>query len=401
MKILHVTTVGEKQVFSGEARELDGGGGLGTCVFLFTRDADFRRTHDLQFTAVADGLFREKAERLGIPCHLLRCFWVSLFGRPLYLRFDQREIAKLIQSGNFDLIHAHNFQAVLAVGQAAKRYGIPVVCTVHQDVEEYVSQSSNPLMRMFSRLRAALVMHYYKRSMRFCDCFVAVSESVRRSLRRHGFRDETITVIKNCIQVDEPTGDPTVRQFADHYGLRNKTVVGTAIRLHSCNCVHLLLEAFRMLHAEYPSTFLLIIGGGPELQYLEKMALDMGIVECCAFPGFLSPISDYLPSLDVYVLPAATAGLPMAMLEAMYLGIPVVVADVGGVAEVVEHMRNGILVPGGSAEMIVSGVRKLLVNDDLRARIGTQGKQDVRRSYSLDRYLNAYSRVYLDALLAG
>jgi len=394
MKILHVTTIGEKEVYSGAAREVDGGGGLGTCVFLFTRDASFMGSNELQFTCVANGLFCEKAEQLGIPCHVLHADWFTVFGRPVWLRFNRASISDLLARAQFDIIHAHNFLAVLAVGKSARKLGVPVVCTVHQDISEYVSQTGNPLLRWASRLRAGLIMQIYKRSMRYCQRFIAVSDSVKCSMVSHGFAADRIEVIRNCIEVDDPSFTKDVQDLVARYNLSERMVVGTAIRLHSSKSVHLLIEAYQALRVEFPDSFLLILGDGPERQRLEDLARSLGLADCCAFPGFLMPISNYLTLLDLYVLPSAAEGLPMAMLEAMYFGVPVVVADVGGVAEIVTDGQNGILVQPGCASQIADGIRTLLSDDGLRVSLGERARENIREQYGLARYVACYQGVY-------
>jgi len=100
--------------------------------------------------------------------------------------------------------------------------------------------------------------------------------------------------------------------------------------------------------------------------------------------------------LDVFVLTSVSEGLPNTILEAMASGLPVVSTHVGGVEELVENGKTGMLVPSKNAEMFAGAVSTLAGDAELRRRMGAQGQKKARAEFGLQRMLDEYGRFYLE-----
>ena len=147
----------------------------------------------------------------------------------------------------------------------------------------------------------------------------------------------------------------------------------------------LLLEAVRRLLAAGRVTRLVLVGDGPLRSSLEAKAAELGIMEHVEFLGAVG--HDRLPELleraDIFCLPSFAEGLPVVLMEAMARNIPVVTTPIGAVTELVHDGINGILVPPGRVDLLVTALTRLADDGDLRVRLGQQGRITVEAEFSL------------------
>jgi len=110
--------------------------------------------------------------------------------------------------------------------------------------------------------------------------------------------------------------------------------------------------------------------------------------------GFRSDIPALLSLADIFVLPSLTEGLPISMLEAMSAGLPVVVTRVGGISEVIEDGKNGVIVPPSDADALGSAVLRLLSNSEIREKLGASARALVEKEYNLDTMGKKYNDLF-------
>jgi glycosyltransferase involved in cell wall biosynthesis len=127
---------------------------------------------------------------------------------------------------------------------------------------------------------------------------------------------------------------------------------------------------------------------------IDRMQLSSSV----RLQGNRSDIERFLESADVFVLPSRWEGLPVALLEAMGAGLPVVATRVEGVEEVVEHDGQGLLVPPGDLEALVRSLLRLIEQPDLRERMGKAARKRIEESYTIDIMCERYLRVMLELL---
>jgi glycosyltransferase involved in cell wall biosynthesis len=156
-----------------------------------------------------------------------------------------------------------------------------------------------------------------------------------------------------------------------------------------------LLRAFSRVAKRHPSARLVCIGDG-EIQESRTLAEELGIEATVEFPGWLAAdeAREQLCRATIFALPSYAEGLPMALLEAMSYGLPVVTTPVGGIPAVVSHGETGLLVGPGDVEGLASAISELLGNSDARARLGQAARVLVSTEYSLDAVLRRIRRIY-------
>lgn len=158
-----------------------------------------------------------------------------------------------------------------------------------------------------------------------------------------------------------------------------------------------LLHSFGIVSREVPSATLEVIGDGPEMGMLVKTAADLAVTDRVVFHGRTGEeeTRHILDSARMLVLPSVVReNCPLVILEAMALAKPVVASLVGGVPELVENGRNGLLVPYGCEEELAEAMISLLRDDRAADRMGEEGRDDVRKKYTAGRHMDGILDLY-------
>jgi glycosyltransferase involved in cell wall biosynthesis len=158
-----------------------------------------------------------------------------------------------------------------------------------------------------------------------------------------------------------------------------------------------LVRAFAQVVRHVPGARLICAGDG-DIDAIVKLVRSLGLGESVSCPGWLAPdeTSRLLARAALFVLPSYAEGLPMALLEAMAWGIPVVSTPVGGIPQVLQHGLNGWLVSPGDIEGLASALLRLLEDRASADRLGKAARHTIERSFSLtssiERLLDLYAR---------
>ena len=181
----------------------------------------------------------------------------------------------------------------------------------------------------------------------------------------------------------------------------SQIIIGTAGRLVELKGIEYLLRAVATLRSEFPSIKLEIAGSGPCQGDLEDAVALAGLGQHVKFLGWIDEIVTVLPSWDVFVMPSLEEGFPIAALDAMAAGLPIVATSVGGVPELVEDGRTGWLVPPCDVESLASKLRLLLSNRELRLGMGAAGYDRVRDHFNNRQMVSSFAQLYDDLLYKG
>jgi len=162
----------------------------------------------------------------------------------------------------------------------------------------------------------------------------------------------------------------------------------------------LLLQAFAQLKSTHP-LYLWLVGDGELRPAMEQLARELGIAERVHFWGVRSDVADILNAADIFTLPSKYEGNPMAVMEAMAAGLPVVASRVGGIPELVETEQMGILVPVDDETYIAQGLQTLVDDAALRQRMGQAALQRAHERFDIRNTVKEYERLYEQILHAN
>jgi len=314
--------------------------------------------------------------------------------RPLDPVADLRTLSalsRLIARYRPHVVHTHMAKAGALGRSAARRARVPaIVHTFHGHVlEGYFASPSNSAFLVAERRLA-----------RRTDALVAVSTSTRDDLLRLGIgRPGQWHVLPLALDLDPILGariDPTDARRS--LGLpRDVPLIGTVGRLVPIKNHVLFLEVARRVLERVPEALFVVAGDGELRPMLEAEAESLG--ERVRFLGWVRELPELYAALDVVTLTSLNEGAPVALIEALAAGRPVVATDVGGVAEVIED--GGLLVPSNDGRGLADAVVTLLEDPALAARMGAAGRRAVAGRHSADRMAAATADLYRALLLGG
>jgi phosphatidyl-myo-inositol dimannoside synthase len=156
-----------------------------------------------------------------------------------------------------------------------------------------------------------------------------------------------------------------------------------------------LFRAVRELCSKIPELRLVVVGGGDDLPRLRTVAADLGVADRIHFLENLPPesLAACYARADVFALPSTGEGFGLVFLEAMAFSKPVIAAASAGAVDVVEDGVNGLLIPPGNLEALVSSLDRLFSNQSLRMQLGRQGAEIVRKRYTFSTFLFEIEKV--------
>ncbi|HYB44418.1 MAG TPA: glycosyltransferase family 4 protein [Candidatus Methylomirabilis sp.] len=334
--------------------------------------------------APRDGVFYERLEGLG----------VSLLELPLS-RLGVRHLPiamKLVSQNGIDIVHTHGKGPGLYGRLAARALGVPAVHTFHG-----IHYSS------YWKAGQHLYFALERRLSRLTRVVINVSQSQEAEvLALRLFRPEQSVVVVNGIDVDEMAR--TIRLTPLHresLGLSpGDFVIGCVSRWDPVKRFEILLEAVRRLAPRIPRLALLMVGGGGEEARIRRLAAETDLQDRVIFTGFLGNPTRVYGILDLYVATSLKEGLPLAPLEAMAAGVPIVATDVPGHRDVVVADETGLLVRPEDPAVLADAIASLAADPERRRRMGEAGRQRVLDQFAIRSTVARTADIYRELVTA-
>lgn len=326
---------------------------------------------------------------------LIRMHTPAMFyGAPLTL-FPPKILAE-----KYDVIHANFPSPNLAAISAwiARLRNIPAVLTWHNDLPP-VTSGAGALVRIHDLLSASY-LSVFRRIIATTHVYSRNSTILRQ------YRDKVVVIQHG---VDTSRFNTGVDGYAvrSKLGLENKKVVlfvGALTRWHSYKGVDVLFKAFKMVSQKSNDATLLIVGGGNMTDYYRTLAGELGISSCVIFAGKVEDdvLPQYYASCDLAVLPSkdSSEGFGLVLLEAMACGKPVIGSRVGGIPEVIQHGRNGLIVDANELDQLAGAMNEMLADKEKRIAMGSAGRK-FAESRDWSAVAEKVEKVYMEALSHG
>lgn len=157
------------------------------------------------------------------------------------------------------------------------------------------------------------------------------------------------------------------------------------------------IRVLALVRKRFPRVHGWIVGDGPQKEKAQDLAAELGIGENVQFFGSQDDVASYMQAADLFVMTSDTEGIPAVVLEAGFMGLPVIATRVGGLPECVREGETGILVAPGAENDMVDAIRKLAANPALRVAMGENGRRWIQDHQTIDhvadRYLNFYRKI--------
>lgn len=298
------------------------------------------------------------------------------------------DVLRFARSEQIDILHSHGYKGNILFG-FLPRFArcFPMVSTLHG----WTWSGGMTRMRVYEWLDSL--------SLSRIDRVVTVSSAMQNHPRLKNRRDLALEVVPNGIPLDsgaeckDASGlNPEIIAFC-----RGGFTIGAIGRLSPEKDFDSLLKVVASLSAQGTESRLVILGEGGERNSLEAAARKLGIEKNVLMPGYVPDARRYLAFFSLFAMPSLTEGLPMVLLEAMLAGVPIVATRVGGIPDVLQEGRCGLLINPDCPEELECGISNVMGNPEAARERVKAARIRVADTYSsrvmADKYLAIYRSV--------
>lgn len=311
----------------------------------------------------------EAAQREGIEAHTISC-------QGQIDRSVPRSIVRLAREVRADVVHAHGYKADVYVYLARRVLRLPMVSTCHTWYDNDI------FVRLYGALDRWVLKSY--------SAVVAVSDDVKARLVKSGVDGRKVRLIQNGIDLRPFAASRATGDQVEATPLR----VGLVGRLSPEKGVDLFINAAARVLLHVPSARFEIVGDGPLRAELQLLIDESKLASSVFLLGRCDDMAGFYQSLDLLVSSSRHEGLPIALLEGMASGLPLVATAVGAVPSLVLDGETGRLIPANDVEALANSMLELLSAPELRRQYGVAARRRIEASFSADRMASEYLNIY-------
>ncbi len=328
----------------------------------------------LSFTS---GEMIDRLQAMGIQCHVI----------PTLKPFDikvQRQITQLLIEEQIQLVHAHGSRAASNMIFPARHLHIPIIYTVHG----WSFHDDQPLVVRFVRQWSEKLI------CKKMDRVICVSQSnAETGYKCFGLKEAT--VIENGINLVRFNPDNHFKDLRYTFGFsEDDFVVGFIARCTKQKSPLDFLQALRLAHQQNDQIKGLFVGEGDMDAEVDAMIAEQHMEKYLYRSKFRTDVPDLLNCINVYCLPSLWEGLSIALLEAMAMGKAIVITPTDGSKEVIEHEKNGLLIPFEQPQAIGDAMLRFYKDKELYRQCGLQARQVVSQRFNAKRVADTVAYIY-------
>lgn len=299
------------------------------------------------------------------------------------------QLKKLIQNEKIDILHAHiwNPGAGRYAYTAAKATKTPLITTEHDPFQ---------LKGMKEKIKSKLLKNTSK--------IITVSRNNLILLKKiHPEFREKMEVIHNGIDISWwqsqllrfSESDKTEAKEEIFLAKSDTLIILTIAELHERKGINHLINAIPEVIGKFPNVKFVLVGDGPHRDKFIKQAEDLNLHNNIVFLGRRKDIPKLLKSAEIFLLPSIREAFGFVNLEAMICGTPVIASKTGGIPEIIEDNKNGLLISPRSPFDISNSIVRLIENPELREKFKIEGKKTVIEKFSAEKMATQYEKTYL------
>lgn len=309
------------------------------------------------------------------------------------VNYDPRkltDILRICREYKIDLIHTHLHKDALAGLWSTFFQKVPVV--VHEQGVIFLPGIQYAgyrfLLRRLHRRAAAII---------------ASSHATREYLLRHiGIENNRIQMIHNGADLEMFTPDAAARQKIRtqlNFSQQEK-IIGFMGRLHPDKGIDLLIEAAGIFLKQNPTLRLLVVGNGPMEKSLRRRAMELQIADHVYFAGFQQKHFEWVNAFDLGCMPSRSESFPLVALELMSMKVPLICPRVGGLAEIIEDRRTGLILSDRTPQEISRRVIEMLADTNLQNTCIENGYA-LSRQFGIPEFIKKIETLYIQVLHAA
>lgn len=290
-------------------------------------------------------------------------------------------LKRYLSKNKIDIIHAHARVTQVLASFLSKKFKVPVITTCHGFFKPRWHRKVFPC---------------------WGNKVIAISSQVMRHLiNDFNVPKRDIALIHHGIDLGKikKYSNDEINLFKRNIGIpENFIVVGTIARFSVVKGLEYLVKAAQLALKENDKIMFLFIGSGKEEPKLRQLTKDLGIQERVIFHSPVDNLSDYLCTMDIFVMPSVQEGLGLAILEAQARKVPVVASDVGGIPDIIEDSITGVLAQPRDESAISRSILKLIKDKSLYSMIKENAYNKITKEFSLERMITETEDVYREII---
>ncbi len=293
-------------------------------------------------------------------------------------------LAEIMRQYDIDIVHSHLWGASFWARLGAILAGCRIVIVQEHGMGEWRG-------RMHFLVDRALAIATQR--------VLFVSRDVKEAYtKRSGISQKKCTVIPNGISLDDIT--ETREENRDRLGWKSNELVILSVGRLAPEKGHIdLVDAFAMIADRLPHAKLIIVGDGSERSLLLGRVKEMKLESRVVLAGQQDNARCWMKAADIYVQPSRREALPLAVLEAMATGLPVLATRVGDVSDIIEHEVQGFLVPPCSHKVLAKMLYSICTREESLVGITSRARAVVEHRFSLQRMLDAIEDIYIGEIM--
>lgn len=322
------------------------------------------------FNVVAYGNDNDRLKGTGIICHHIP-FCRSPFSPSV--RKTYRQLKDLMQNESFDLIHCHMPMTGVIARMAAQavRRGTKRAAAVLYTTHGFHFYSGAPFVNWIYYLPERWLAHY-------TDCLITMNEEDYRRARSFSVRGRIEKISGVGIQIEQPSYGKDRGWMEPEFGIRNKDFLIVSVGELNTNKNHIqILRA--LVQCRDTSIKYVLCGQGDMLEELKEFVIKNGLEAQVVFAGYRSDVPRILASSDLFVFPSLREGLPVAVMEAMNMGLPIVAKRIRGNTDLIEQGKGGILVERGEPSEYAEAILKMKREPERAGKMGEWNQKRVQQ----------------------
>ena len=340
----------------------------------------------------------------GVPVYRIPPVGAGRFTRWFMLFWSLLALARMRRQ--YDLVFVSGFKALgLSAVLAAKLFRKTCILKADSNGEmsgEFFAAGLKKMGLTPSFVLVRVLLAGRNRILRAADYFVAITRGIAEELKANGVSPRSIVSIANTVDTLKfrPVRAFERSRLRQKLVIPNKRVIITYTgRLVSYKGLPLLLRVAETMQSTFPEVgFVLVGSGGVDMHNCEAelklFVKAKGLEESVCFAGETGNVHEYLQVSDIFVLPSEEDAFPLALVEAMACGLPIVATRVGGIKEIISDRQNGLLVEARDFQQLYQAISGLVRDPALSASLGTAAVQTVQERYSAGIIIQKYCELF-------
>ncbi|MDP3962651.1 MAG: glycosyltransferase family 4 protein [bacterium] len=345
--------------------------------------------HEAVVALGGEGLLRDRLREAGVTTRP-----IGSLARDMNVLKDGASLAdiiKVIRDVRPDILHLHSPKAAGLGSLAARILKVKkIIYTVHG----WTFNEDRPWYQKTA------IYFFSWLTMFFCTHVIVLSEKELDQARPFPYVSKKLHLIPLGISPTTFFGTSSARLFLQSViaeSLEKRIVVGTIAELHPNKGLIYAISAIEKLVNYFPSIIFFIIGEGDQRKYLENLIKEKSLEKHIVLAGYVKDAAEYLKGFSIFILPSVKEGLPYCVIEAGYAGLPVIATTVGGIPEIIDDMKSGILIQPKKSEEIAHALEFLLNHKNVQKEYGSALRQKVTEKFSLETMLDSTMKIYSEA----